>query len=264
MSFRYLKSVNKIVCIGRNYAAHIKELNNAVPKHPFFFEKPTTSLITPLSSGNKHIGQGEATFSKLKEDGTNPSPIYIPKNVNVHHEIELGLVMKNTISNISVDNFGLQDMLDNVAGFCLALDLTGRNVQSDAKKKGLPWFFAKGYDTFCPVSQMLTPEQIPGFRNTPLDQIHSKFQLKCYVNDELRQDGHLDLMLNPMHKIVGHIAEAVTLEAGDLVLTGTPAGVGQLQTGDVIRGQLFFGENLLVDMSFDCQDRPGNYEYKSS
>ncbi|CAB4253899.1 similar to Saccharomyces cerevisiae YNL168C FMP41 Putative protein of unknown function [Maudiozyma barnettii] len=264
MSFKYLKSVNKIVCIGRNYAAHIKELNNAIPKHPFFFEKPTTTLITPLSSAEQSASQDLATFTKLREDGTNPSPIYIPKNVNVHHEVELGLVMKNTISNISADKFGPQDLLDNVAGFCLAFDLTGRNVQADAKKKGLPWFFAKGYDTFSPVSQMLTPDEIPGFKETPLDQIHSKFQLKCYVNLELRQEGHLDLMLNPMHKIVGHIAEAVTLQAGDLVLTGTPAGVGQLKSGDVIRGQLFFGDNLLVDMSFDCQNRPGSYEYKSS
>lgn len=262
MSFKYLKSASKIICIGRNYAAHIKELNNTIPKQPFFFEKPTTTLITPLTSGKKI--NSDATFTKLQEDGTNPSPIYIPKNVNVHHEIELGIVMKNTLSNISVDKFSPQDLLDNISGFFLALDLTGRNVQSDAKKAGLPWFFAKGYDTFCPVSEMLTLEQIPGFRDTPIDQIHSKLQLKCFVNDKLRQDGHLDLMLNPLHKIVSHIGQAVTLQSGDLVLTGTPAGVGQLQAGDTIRGQLFFDDKLIIDMSFDCQDRPGTYEYKSS
>ena len=261
MSFNYLRNVGKIVCIGRNYAAHIKELNNAVPKMPFYFMKPTSSLITPLSQASEPT---EATFTGLRTDGTNPSPIYIPANVQVHHEVELGLVLSRRLSNIDPEKFGPQELLDSVRGFCLSLDLTGRNVQSDAKKKGLPWFFAKGYDTFCPVSQLLEPHQLPGFKDTPVADIPGKFRLQCSVNGELRQSGSCDLMLNPMHRIVSHIAEAVTLEEGDLVLTGTPEGVGQLNPGDTISAQLYFGDALVADMSYDCVERPGSYVYKSS
>ena len=266
MSFNYLRNVGKIVCIGRNYAAHIKELNNAVPKMPFYFLTPTSSLITPVQGAKDAAAESskDVTFTGLRADGSNPSPIYIPRNVEVHHEVELGLVLSRPLSNIDPNTFGPQQLMDSVRGFCLALDLTGRNVQSDAKKKGLPWFFAKGYDTFCPVSQMLEPSQLPGFAETPLEDIPGKFRLQCSVNGELRQSGSCDLMLNPMHRIVSHIAEAVSLQEGDLVLTGTPAGVGQLNPGDTISAQLYFGETLVADMSYDCVERPGQYVYKSS
>ena len=82
MSFQYLKSARKIICIGRNYAAHIKELNNAVPKNPFFFLKPTSSVITPVQTGKSGVKHtGNTTFNGLRTDGTNPSPIYIPNLV---------------------------------------------------------------------------------------------------------------------------------------------------------------------------------------
>ncbi|CCF56179.1 hypothetical protein KAFR_0A07450 [Kazachstania africana CBS 2517] len=252
MSFEYLNSVRKIVCIGRNYAEHIKELNNTVPKRPFYFLKPTSSIITPCGRKSAKKLNG-ATFQGLNEDGTNPSPIYVPANVQVHHEIELALVIGKYISNVDPRKYTMNDLLNSVTGVALALDLTGRNVQNDAKAKGLPWTLAKGYDTFCPISEM-----IPISR---LDRLENCFQLKCFVNGELRQDGSTSLMLNSLPKIVSSIAQSITLEPGDLVLTGTPAGVGELKTGDTISGELHYNNARIVEMAFDVENRPGTYEY---
>lgn len=272
MSYEYLKSVKKIVCIGRNYVAHIKELNNVVPKQPLYFLKPTTCLITPqhnsdISALNKLSDDTTTKFNSIptfrginKLDGTNPSPIYIPKNVQVSHEIELALIIKDTISNVSHSNFTLEDCLSNIQGFALALDLTARNVQEDAKRQSFPWTFSKGYDTFCPISHIVPLSQLRLPAN--LHDIQSLFRLRCFVNGELRQDGTCDMMLNPLEKVVSYITEVMTLEAGDLVLTGTPAGVGPLRVGDVVRGELWYGDERVVEMEFYCEERPGDYVYR--
>lgn len=263
MSFQYLKSARKIICIGRNYADHVKELNNAIPKNPFFFLKPTSSIVTPAKS---NVVKGEkkhnyATFQGLNVDGTNPSPIYIPKNVNVHHELELALIMKSNISNVNPSDFSMKDLLESIQGVALALDLTARNVQSDAKRSGLPWSIAKGYDTFCPISEMVPLSRLPDVNSK---DFQDSFRLKCFVNGELRQNGTSDLMLNSMAKIVSTISETMTLEPNDIVLTGTPAGVGELKPGDVIEGQLFYKDEKIIDMKFDCEAKPGHYVYESS
>ena len=102
MSYNYLKAARKIICIGRNYAAHIKELNNSTPKQPFFFLKPTSSIVTPLSSSLvKTTRPANSTFNGLNEDGTNPGPIFIPRGVKVHHEIELALIVSKHLSNVT-------------------------------------------------------------------------------------------------------------------------------------------------------------------
>lgn len=263
MSFRYLKSARKIACIGRNYVDHVKELNNAIPKNPFFFLKPISSIITPTKANvvKREQGTSNTTFHGLNADGTNPSPIYIPKNVNVHHEIELALIMKANVSNVNPLRFSTKDLLESIQGVALALDLTGRNVQSDAKRSGLPWSIAKGYDTFCPMSEMVPLDKLP---NVNSKDFQDSFRLKCFVNGELRQDGTSNLMLNSMAKIVSTISEAMSLEPNDIVLTGTPAGVGEIKPGDVIEGQLFYKNEKIVDMKFDCETKPGHYVYTSS
>lgn len=263
MSFQYLKAARKVICIGRNYAAHIKELNNAVPKNPFFFLKPTSSIITPLTNpASQKTIKDDITFRGLQQDGTNPSPIYIPKNVQVHHEIELALIMKNNVSNVNPTNFTMKDLINSIQGVALALDLTGRNVQSDAKKAGLPWTMAKGLDTFCPMSEMVPLKELPAVINE--SDFQDSFQLKCFVNGELKQDGTTDLMLNKMDKMVSSISEMMSLESGDIVLTGTPAGVGEIKPGDVIKGELLFKGDKIIDMEFECEAKPGNYVYKAS
>ncbi|CDO93643.1 unnamed protein product [Kluyveromyces dobzhanskii CBS 2104] len=259
MSFQYLNKAKKIICIGRNYAAHIKELNNATPKQPFFFLKPTSSLVTPVgpNAHSKLDPKNNATFNGLNEDGSNPGPIFIPKGTIIHHEVELALVIDKHLSNLSKEDFGPEQVKDSISGVSLALDLTARNVQDEAKKKGLPWSIGKGFDTFCPISHLIPKEAL--FNKNDLQD---SFRLTCSVNGELRQNDSTSLMLTPLHTILQHISTMISLEPGDIVLTGTPAGVGKIGPGDTIACELFQDDKLLVNFEFDCEERPGPYEYR--
>lgn len=261
MSYNYLKAARKIICIGRNYAAHIKELNNATPKQPFFFLKPSSSIITPIDSVNsrKLLPEG-CSYNGLNDNGTNPSPIYVPNGVVIHHEIELALVMDRYLSNATASEFQAQDVYDSISGVSLALDLTARNVQDGAKKKGLPWTIAKGFDTFLPISSFIPKEKLIKDK----ENLQDVFRLTCSVNGTKRQDGSTDLMLNSLHKIIQHISTMISLEPGDIILTGTPAGVGELHPGDEIQCELYYDDSKLIDMSFGCEQRPGPYVYKET
>ncbi|KAL3232430.1 hypothetical protein RNJ44_04346 [Nakaseomyces bracarensis] len=258
MSYKYLKDARKIICIGRNYAAHIKELNNATPKQPFFFLKPVSSVITPITKTHpkKTLASG-ASYEGLNEDGSNPGNIQIPRGVVVHHEIELAIIMDKYISNCDPGALSAEQVYDSIRGVALALDLTARNVQEEAKKKGLPWSIGKGFDTFLPMSHFIPKEQLK-------KDLQDNFRMTCEVNGQLRQDGKSDLMLYPIHKIIQHISTMITLEPGDIVLTGTPAGVGPISAGDTIAGQLFYNDQELVQFEFDCVERPGPYTYRET
>ena len=199
-----LSSCRKLVCVGRNYAAHAKELGNAVPSKPVLFLKPSTSLCLT------------------------PSSILVPDEVSsLHHEVELGLVIGRTARDISV-----QDAHSYVSGYVLALDMTARNLQDEAKKGGLPWSVAKGYDTFAPTSQLLPLSALPS------DLLHdgsgSEVELWCEVNGVQKQRGSTGLMLFRMPYLLAYISRIFTLEQGDIVLTGTPEGVGPVSLGDTL------------------------------
>ncbi|KAH3901461.1 probable Fmp41p [Saccharomycodes ludwigii] len=273
-SFDYLLKARKVICIGRNYAAHIKELNNATPKQPFFFLKPTSSIITPPAS-TPSIPSNTLNFPRypITEDnklstfysfhgldsktGANPSPIYIPQGVTVHHEVELALVVDDYLSNIPENvNIPIHDV---ISGVSLALDLTARNVQNEAKAKGLPWSIGKGFDTFLPISEFISKDKLS---NTV--DFQKSFDLKCSVNGQLRQNGNTGLMLNSMSKILQHISIMISLEPGDIVLTGTPAGVGELNPNDTINAELYQDGKLLTSMEYDCVQKPGPYVYKET
>ncbi|SCU87249.1 LADA_0E02872g1_1 [Lachancea dasiensis] len=261
MTYSYLNAARKIICIGRNYAAHIKELNNPFPKQPFFFLKPSSSIVTPLATEElrKAFKVTGSTYKGLEADGSNPGAILIPEGVKVHHEVELALIMSKHVSNASKDTFGPKDLYDSIAGVALSLDLTARNVQDEAKKKGLPWSIGKGFDTFLPISGFIPKELL-----SHKDNLQDTFRLKCEVNGTTKQDGTTDLMLTPLHTIVQHISTMMSLEPGDIVLTGTPSGVGELRPGDIIKSELFQGENLLMEMTFDCAQKPGPYVYRET
>jgi len=186
----------KIVAVGRNYASHAQELGNPVPTKPFFFLKPTSSYIV---------------------EG---SPIEIPKGAEVDHEVELGVVIGKKGRDIAE-----KDALNYISGYALALDLTARNFQAEAKKKSLPWSASKGYDTFCPVSSFIPKEQIPNPHNV---------NLWLKVNDELRQKGNTSDMIFNIPQLVSIVSSIMTLEPGDLLLTGTPEGVNSIKAGDVV------------------------------
>ncbi|TVQ69784.1 MAG: fumarylacetoacetate hydrolase family protein [Oceanospirillales bacterium] len=192
--------VGKVVCVGRNYAEHAKELNNPVPDEPLLFIKPSTA-IQPMEM-----------------------PIRIPKDRGgLHYEAEVSVLIGQPLT--CVDEV---EAMKAITGVGVALDLTLRDLQSQLKEKGLPWEKAKAFDGSCCLSSFISSEGID------LTQL----PIKLWINDELRQDGNTDQMLRSIASLVAHISHWFTLLPGDVVLTGTPAGVGQLQSGDQLTLQL--------------------------
>ena len=187
--------LGKIVCIARNYAEHIRELGNEVPDRPVFFMKPASSVI----------GEGER--------------IVIPDfSQNCQHEVELALLIGRPCKGISS-----ADAMSAVAGYGVAIDLTLRDVQNELKSKGLPWEVAKAFDTACPLSDFVAAAAVRDPQN---------LAIALQVNGEVRQEATTALMLRPIPQLIAEIAAIFTLEAGDVILTGTPAGVSRLCSGD--------------------------------
>lgn len=190
--------VRNIFCIGRNYAAHIAELGNRPEEDPVVFIKPTSALHPP---------------------GT---PIVLPAHsCDVHYEAELVLLVGQGGKNIP-ENKALQ----HIAGYGLGLDLTARDLQTKAKQGGLPWAVAKGFDCAATVTQFVPAEHIEQAQ-------HIEFQM--YLNGQLRQHGDTRKMLFPIPFIVHYLSKVFTLQDGDLIFTGTPEGVGALNSQDAVR-----------------------------
>ncbi|KOS18647.1 putative hydrolase [Escovopsis weberi] len=202
-----LKQAGKVVCIGRNYADHIAELQNMKPKKPFFFLKPPSSILLP----------GEGACLR-------------PRGVEMHFEVELALVMGKTLRDLHPED--QQGALDAIEAYAVAIDMTARNVQDEAKKKGLPWSIAKGFDTFLPMSLPIPKAAIP--------DPHAA-ELFLEVNGQPRQRGSTGLMIYRVPRILSDISRVMALRPGDIVLTGTPAGVGPVAPGDVMRAGVVVG-----------------------
>lgn len=231
MSLKYIDSARKILCIGRNYAAHIKELKNVAPSQPFFFLKPSSSILRP-----------------------NSGPFLVPRGVVAHYEVELAFTLNKTLKNLPA-SFSPQEASDAIEGYALAIDFTARNVQEEAKKKGLPWSIGKGFDTFLPLSGLIPKEKIPDPYNV---------RLSLSVNGETKQDDKTDLMIFPIHKILSHMSSIMTLEKGDLILTGTPKGVGSVKPGDHVKASLSVEGEVLEKIDFVAEQKPGPYEYRET
>ncbi|MEQ6884234.1 fumarylacetoacetate hydrolase family protein [Salicola sp. Rm-C-2C1-2] len=189
--------VTKVVCVGRNYAEHATELNNPVPSHPLVFIKPP-SAVAELETG--------VTLPERDEP--------------VHYETELALLIGQRLSHASED-----DVDDAVIGLGLALDLTLRETQSRLKQEGHPWEIAKAFDGACPLSAFIPRHQFPATW---------RFQFSLHINGEPCQHGDTAQMLKPIPALVSYMSEHFTLAPGDVVLTGTPAGVGKLAPGDAL------------------------------
>jgi len=194
-------SVGKIVCLGRNYLDHIRELNNPVPDRAVIFCKPASSIIP--------------------DGGSIRIPAY---SDDCHHELELAVLIGTPGKQVTRER-----ALEHVAGYAVALDLTLRDVQSELKAKGLPWEIAKGFDSSCPLSDF-TPAAAVSNPNS--------IRLTLRVNGELRQDGTTAQMMRTIEEIIAEVSTYYTLEAGDIILTGTPAGVSRLQSGDQLLGEI--------------------------
>ena len=188
----------KIVCVGRNYAAHVEEMGNVVPERPFLFLKPPSAVIGP----------GDAIVLPSTSD-------------RVEHEGEIGVIVGTRLRRASPG-----DVLDALAGVVCVNDVTARDLQ----KTDGQWVRAKGYDTFCPVG----PAMVPLGDLPPLEEL----RVMCRVNGEERQSGVGKQMMFPIPVLVSYISGILTLEPGDLVSTGTPAGVGPLAPGDVVEVEI--------------------------
>jgi len=151
---------------------------------------------------------------------------------SLHHEVELGIVIGKSGSQISE-----QDAMSHIAGYVLALDMTARDFQDEAKKKGQPWSLAKGFDTSCPVSDFIAKDAL----SKP-----ESIRLWLKVNNEVKQDGNTSDMIFPIPYLISYISKYFTLEEGDVILTGTPEGVGPVTGGDVIEA----GLDELVSIKF--------------
>ena len=189
--------VNTVFCIGRNYAAHAAELANAVEPEPLVFLKPNAAL--------QPVGE----LIRL--------PAY---SCDVHYECELVVLIGH-----GGDDIAETDALRHVAGYAIGLDLTARDVQGEAKRKGLPWTKAKGFRGAACVSAFVPAGTI--------DPAAANFTL--HINGELRQQGDSRLMLYPVATIISYLSRIYGLQAGDLIYTGTPEGVGALQPGDQLQ-----------------------------
>lgn len=197
--------INTIFCIGRNYVEHIKELNNEQPDEPITFLKPITSILF------------------------NGGTIRLPEqSSDVHHEVELVVAISKKGRNIPKER-----ALDYVAGYGVGIDVTARDLQSKAKKAGHPWALAKGFDTFAPISSFVDANSGKDPQN---------LELKLEVNNTTRQQGNTNLMIFPIKDLISYLSNVFTLHPGDLIFTGTPAGVSPLQKGDQIKATL--GDDL--------------------
>lgn len=194
-------AIGKILCIGRNYVDHIRELGNETPATPVIFMKPATAVI----------GNGDSVVIPAYSD-------------NCHHEAELALLVGKSGKNVAES-----EALALLAGYGVAIDLTLRDVQDELKKKGLPWDIAKGFDTACPLSTF-----VPAARVADPQELN----IRLTVNDELRQNGSTGLMIHPAARLISHLSTIFTLEAGDIILTGTPAGVSRIVAGDRLYAEI--------------------------
>ncbi len=178
-------------------------------------------------------------------------PVLRPKGVTLHFEIELALVIGKTVRDLDEKSEDWQSAIDQ---YLLAIDMTGRNVQEEAKKKGYPWSIAKGFDTFLPLAGPIEKSKI----TDPHD-----IELYLKVNGETKQEDNTNLMLFQIPRQLSDISKVMTLEKGDIVLTGTPKGVGPVVTGDVMEAGMRVGGKEVEEarIRVEVKDREGAYEY---
>ncbi len=197
----------KVICIGRNYAAHIEELKNEKPGQPVVFLKPDTALL-----------KGGAPF------------FYPDSSTNIHHEIEL--VLKISKEGKYIQPQFAHRYFEEVG---LGIDFTARDLQDQCKAKGLPWEIAKAFNGSAPIGEFKSVEELKDLKNID-------FHLE--INGKLKQKGNTSLMLFDFDTIISYVSQFFTLKKGDLIYTGTPAGVGPVQKGDQLVG--FIGNERML------------------
>lgn len=209
------KEQNKIVCLAKNYLKHVKEMGaNDFPPYPLFFGKCWSSIV------------------------------YEPNTIKIHtigdhiidHELELGFVIGKQAKNVKKE-----DALDYIKAYFLCLDLTDRTFQGEAKKNSYPWFYAKSQDCFLPISRFIEKNEITDPHN---------LDMTLWINDKITQQDNTSNMHYKIHDQLEFITKYVTLNPGDLVLTGTPSGVGPIKVGDKIKANMKQNGKIIIDMNY--------------
>ena len=203
--------IGKIVCLARTYKLHAEEMGHTIATDMAMFLKPASTIIQ----------EGQC--------------IFIPEKVGeVHHEVEMAVIIGRPGSHIPV-----LGAASHIYGYTVAIDVTARDIQRDAKRDGLPWTTSKGYDTFCPIGTVIPASRIPN---------PHALELSLFVNGELRQASSTANLRYTVEEIISTVSEIMTLCRGDIILTGTPEGVGPLQRGDIVEAQLDANSHLTVSV----------------
>jgi acylpyruvate hydrolase len=199
----------KILAIGRNYTDHIKELNNEKPDEPVIFTKPETALLQ------------------------NNAPFYYPDfSNNIHYEVEI--ILRISKHGKYIDPKFADKYFDAIG---IGIDLTARDIQDKARKKGLPWALAKGFNGSAPISKFIDKSRFENIRDL-------NFSLK--VDGKIKQQGNTSLMLYPVEEIISYISRFIMLKKGDIIFTGTPKGVGPIAIGNKL--EAFIEDEKLLEV----------------
>ncbi len=189
----------KLVCVGRNYAAHAREMKSALPSKPMLFLKPASSLV----------------------GGQDGQILLPPESQDVHHEVELVVVLGSRLRHARPEQAH-----EAIAGLAVGLDMTARDIQQRAKESGHPWSVAKGFDTFAPLGPIAVAD------------IRQPRRISLNVNGQPRQEASTGDMLFPVADLLAFASSIFTLEPGDLLFTGTPEGVGPVVDGDFLEARI--------------------------
>lgn len=189
---------SKVVCIGRNYVDHIKELNNEIPENMVFFIKPNSAISQKL--------------------------IFPQNQTSCHYEAEISFLIKE----------------DKIVAVGFGLDLTLREIQSKLKEKGLPWERAKAFDNSAVFSKFVE-----------FKQDISKLGIELFINDELKQKGDYSLMINKPDEIIKEAKIFLSFEDGDILMSGTPKGVGEFKKGDIFVGKILYDKKVIIEEKFE-------------
>jgi 2-keto-4-pentenoate hydratase/2-oxohepta-3-ene-1,7-dioic acid hydratase in catechol pathway len=214
--------VGTMYCIGKNYAAHVREMGGDAPPDPLVFIKPSTSFV--------------ASGGLVRPPELNGKPI----SANMHHEVELVVVIGEDCAGIEPS-----DAKRVIAGYAVGLDMTLRDVQTAAKERGEPWAVAKGFATSAPISVVIPAARVAAdLPDVPV------FDVQLHVNDELRQFGSTSAMERSVAVLISYLSHIFTLRRGDCVFTGTPEGVSRVVSGDMLRAELNgdFAETVVLDV----------------
>ncbi|MFX0035671.1 MAG: fumarylacetoacetate hydrolase family protein [Candidatus Hermodarchaeota archaeon] len=198
----------KIICLGRNYIDHAKEMKAQIPENPVFFAKTTNTLVT---NGNPII------YPKILYNN--------PEYNHVDHEVELAFIVSRVCKNVSIEQ-----SYEYIEGYSIFLDITARKMQINDRNINLPWYRSKNFDSFGPI----------GPRIVPLSEIEDPHNLNIQLklNSEIRQLSNTKHMIFKIPDILAYLSKFITLLPGDIVATGTPSGVGPIQPGDTIEASI--------------------------